>query len=865
MEREGEGKGEETRGERQIERRGEEEGRESRKHEEKEVKNEEKSEGSGDISGGTKQGALTTSDMEASPSSIETERREKMEEEEMQGVNGEVKVANAVRKREEEEEDPVAEALALVRAEKSGFAFDPVVFDLPHFDYVKFVRDQRKRVHLPELESDLSRYLDKVNGDIVDAIQQNFDFLSRMSTSLDSVTELEESAAPYLAKLGALAGDTKKTLKDEADKVDELLNSMMALKEERAALDRIMRAEDALSKVQRLLHREETRGESAERKHVRLERIAMEFGSAEHLLVDGTKVDTSVRLGDQTRRVVQKLQSSVIELEKTIVAAVEKALIKVVSADDVMGEEFACLIRSFGHIGKTDAAETVLRDSYFGRQVDKVVAKVQSKEGMTVDEKESLLLEYLLELADTSVGGVMQTCIEQGVITASSAGVHANGSGTNMGSSGQRGREVESDSERGRVDEKSRSVSGRGIAAEIDIVSNSFFPAVVDALIVYDAGRLFGFDQPKRIHQHVAMISKFVSQLEKVLKLQGRALSLFRASRGYTTLFEKLALPTKAFFQLESRSFISRVEQLLSATVEVKSEPTLFIVSKRSSTSLFCSNIYHVLEEVRQFFSRSSYLDVVGGKFVQVALQSMLTISHFCHAYAQSEMEGKEKGGGKEDMKRGMGIAHDVHSCASILSHLLFACLDANDVCVQKERLLPGFAAVSDEMKKGASAVFDQVQNKFCTTSMEYLKAIKNVPMRLRRGGAGGGGGGEGPSRWVGAVVQSAKDVMEPARERKVEEDVANAMARALKAIVAEFVVYSKEAMESIQKTDKSLARLQRKGTDNGNGGDTEGVGKAKILFLTDMHELRQGLISVHPLLDPSSDEIWTKFEEYLR
>jgi len=73
------------------------------------------------------------------------------------------------------------------------------------------------------------------------------------------------------------------------------------------------------------------------------------------------------------------------------------------------------------------------------------------------------------------------------------------------------------------------------------------------------------------------------------------------------------------------------------------------------------------------------------------------------------------------------------------------------------------------------------------------------------------------------------------------------------------------QAMESIQKTDKSLARLQRKGTDNGNGGDTEGVGKAKILFLTDMHELRQGLISVHPLLDPSSDEIWTKFEEYLR
>lgn len=36
-----------------------------------------------------------------------------------------------------QEEDPVAQALALVRAEQSGYSFDPAVFDLEKFNFVK--------------------------------------------------------------------------------------------------------------------------------------------------------------------------------------------------------------------------------------------------------------------------------------------------------------------------------------------------------------------------------------------------------------------------------------------------------------------------------------------------------------------------------------------------------------------------------------------------------------------------------------------------------------------------------------------------------------------------------------------------------
>lgn len=81
---------------------------------------------------------------------------------------------------------------------------------------------------------------------------------------------------PALEQLRRSSSASRKGVEDEADKVEELLNNMLSLKKERyirqlnrcnnflilcdtrTALDRIMRAEEALQKVQRLLQREQS-------------------------------------------------------------------------------------------------------------------------------------------------------------------------------------------------------------------------------------------------------------------------------------------------------------------------------------------------------------------------------------------------------------------------------------------------------------------------------------------------------------------------------------------------------------------------------------------------------------------------------
>lgn len=70
-------------------------------------------------------------------------------------------------------------------------------------------------------------------------------------------------------------------------------------------------------------------------KAVRMERIAMEFGNAEHLLKAGIDVEKDVNLGEHTAAIVRQLQESVHHLENTITSSLEKELSALVESDNV--------------------------------------------------------------------------------------------------------------------------------------------------------------------------------------------------------------------------------------------------------------------------------------------------------------------------------------------------------------------------------------------------------------------------------------------------------------------------------------------------------------------------------------------------
>lgn len=55
---------------------------------------------------------------------------------------------------------------------------------------LQFVKEQRTRIPLSEFQADLEKFLESVNGDIVDIIQDNFDFIAGISTSLESAHDV---------------------------------------------------------------------------------------------------------------------------------------------------------------------------------------------------------------------------------------------------------------------------------------------------------------------------------------------------------------------------------------------------------------------------------------------------------------------------------------------------------------------------------------------------------------------------------------------------------------------------------------------------------------------------------------------------